>query len=37
VTLDPTPLVTGVDRDYALLFKLVTERAIEEHNRINGG
>jgi hypothetical protein len=37
VTLDPAPLFYSNDRDYFTLFKMVTDRAIEEYNRAHGG
>jgi hypothetical protein len=37
VKLDPLPLLTTCDPDYATLFALVTNAAIEEYNRSHGG
>jgi hypothetical protein len=37
VRLDPMPLFYSRDRDYELLFRLVTEEAVEQHNRAHGG
>lgn len=37
VTLDPTPLFYENDRDYALMFRLITDAATEEFNRVHGG
>jgi len=35
VTLDPTPLFTTTDRAYHVIFKMVTDRAVEEYNRVH--
>jgi hypothetical protein len=37
VKLDPLPLFTTNDRDYAILFTLVTHAAVEAFNKANGG
>lgn len=34
--LDPTPLITTDDPDYVLAYKIVTDLAIEEWNRVHG-
>jgi hypothetical protein len=37
VALDPAPLFYSNDRDYVLVFRLVTDRATEMFNRVHGG
>jgi hypothetical protein len=37
VTLDPAPLFFSNDRDYFVIFKMVTDEAVELYNRAHGG
>jgi hypothetical protein len=37
VRLDPLPLLTTCDPDYATMFAVVVNAAVDEHNRMHGG